>query len=246
MAKMAQLAAGLLTAICCQSALANDSSLLQRYELQPGEGAAAVKGKTDLPQQVDQKACRLLLTEPQRVQLRQQLSEQVGFTISDSVSYFAGRINNERLWTADGWQHCSGDVELADSDASLANLAVRAAWQMRAELTPEQLKPLLQLSLAQPQSSADAVTLIAHLAPAERQFSYLQQNLQPQQLSLDIARYHAADLYNQQQEYRQALAILAPCNSIECRRLRAQTEQKKEQQDAENLYDLDSYFPAAS
>lgn len=231
-----------LAAIGSQSVLADELSLLTRYELKPGADAVAVRGKTSLPQQVDQKACRLLLTRPQRQQLRQELAQALGFAIDDNVSYFNGRIDNERLWTADGWQHCSGEVVIEDKPANLAALAVRAAWQMSDQLSQAQLKQLLQLSLANPISSADAVTLIAHLAPPERRFSYLQQNLQAQHLSLDIARFTAASLYYQQQDYDQVLALLAPCNTVDCRQLQAQAEQQKEQQDAEKAFDLDSYF----
>ncbi|PYE35155.1 hypothetical protein DFP83_10129 [Idiomarina fontislapidosi] len=229
-------------ALSSSSATANELTLLNRYQQQTTSDGVAVKAEQDLPAQVDQKACRLLLSKPQRLQLKAELSETLGFEIADNVSFFAGRIDNEKLWTADGWQHCSGNVVVENKALNLAALAVRAAWQMQGQLDQTQLKQLLQLSLSESYSSADAVALIAHLAPEPRQFAYLQQNLQPEQLTLDTAKYSAARLYFNQQDYGQSITIASTCESIDCQRLRVQAEQKKEQQDADKAFDLDSYF----
>ncbi|NQZ03527.1 hypothetical protein [Idiomarina sp.] len=229
-------------ALGSSSVTANELTLLNRYQQQTTEQGVAVRAESDLPAQVDQKACRLLLSKPQRLALRTELSDTLGFEITDSVSFFAGRIDNEKLWTADGWQHCSGEVVIENKSLNLAALAVRAAWQMRGELEQAQLKQLLQVSLSEPYSSADAVTLIAHLAPEPRQFAYLQQNLQADQLTLDVAKQSAAQLYFKQQDYAQTIAIASTCKSIDCQRLRLQAEQQKEKQDAEKAFDLDSYF----
>ena len=121
-------------ALSSSSATANELTLLNRYQQQTTSDGVAVKAEQDLPAQVDQKACRLLLSKPQRLQLKAELSETLGFEIADNVSFFAGRIDNEKLWTADGWQHCSGNVVVENKALNLAALAVRAAWQMQGQL----------------------------------------------------------------------------------------------------------------
>ncbi len=229
-------------AVCSQWVKASETGLLERFEHKLDNKVAAVKAKQSLPQSLQKKACRLLLSQPKRDYLRSQLGQQVGFTINPSVSYFSGAIGDIKLWRDDGWQYCAGQVEFDDYQENLAGLAVRAAWAMRAELSKEQLASLLKLSLQSASASADAVVLIAALAPAAQQFAYLQQNLVPQQLSLDESRFAAAKLYTEQQDYTTALTILEGCTTVACRRLKLLAETEKEQQNVDEARDLGSYF----
>ncbi|MCU7555388.1 hypothetical protein OCL06_12400 [Alteromonas sp. ASW11-19] len=225
-----------------QWATASEVGLLERFEQKLDNNVAAVKTQQSLPQSLQKKACRLLLSQPKRAFLRNELSQQVGFTIDSSVSYFSGAIENIKLWRDDGWQYCSGQVEFDNYQDNLAGLAVRAAWAMSDEVSEDQLSSLLKLSLRNSSTSADAVVLIAFLAPTAQQFSYLQKNLVKEQVSLDVSRLAAAKLYIKQQDYGTAITILSDCTTVECRRLKLSAETEKERQDAHEATDLGSYF----
>jgi len=230
-------------AVFSQGIMADEMSLLERFEVRwQDEETAAVRARQKLPQSLQKKACRLQLSSPLRGKLRQQLADHVGFPIADSVSYFQGEINGEQMWRDDDWQYCRGKVTLTDEPANLANLAVRAAWTMASDLDQVQLKSLLSLSLSHQGSSADAVSLIAFLAPSERQLTYLDNNLKPEHLTLNVAQLAAAKIYFDAQRWQTTLTILKQCSTLECRRLQLQAEQEKEKQDANKAFDLGNYF----
>lgn len=187
--------------------------------------------------------CRKELLRPHIEAVREQLGEQVGFTIEEPAGYFAGEIHDFNVLRQDNTEvRCQGVVIPGDTATNFAGIAVRAAWQMQADLRPEQLKQLLALALGDAVSAADGVALIAKLAPLEQQLSYLEKNLDTQALQLDQARAAVMQIYINGQDYDQALAIATECDAVACRRLIPMALQGKRQHEAEQAKDLSSYF----
>lgn len=223
-----------------QPTLANADS--DQFETRYSEGEAAVRPKRDYPDSVIQQACQRALTSPIRSEVRERLEEKLSLTFTRNVGFSDASINNYRSWEKDKWVHCSGTVKVTDWPLNLAGLAIRLAWHYAGKNQPDYLRPLLKVALEHPDTTADAVALIAHLAPKDQQQSYLGTNLEPEKLTMPAAIESVANIWFEQGQWADVIRLTKRCDTLACRRLRLDAEEQKEMEDAEKVDDLSSYF----
>jgi len=223
-----------------QPTMAN--STLNQFETRYADGEASVRPKRDYPSSVIQQACRRTLTSPIRSEVRERLEDQLSLTFTPDVGFSVANIENYRSWEKEKWIHCSGTVKVTDWSLNLAGLAIRLAWHYAGKNQPEYLRPLLKVALEHPDTTADAVALIAHLAPEEQQAAYLDNNLEPDKLAMPAAIQSVAQIWFNQARWADVISLTKRCDTLSCRRLRLDAEEQKEIEDAEKVDDLSSYF----
>ena len=106
----------------------------------------------------------------------------------------------------------------------------------------EQIKPFLKEALSHSYSSADAVALIAKLAPEEQRLGYLDTNLNDSALIMNAAKYAGSSIWFSDGRWQSVIDLTSSCDSVECRQLKLNAEEQKEREDAEKADDLSSYF----
>lgn len=215
---------------------------LNLFESRLNGNEAAVRPLRDFPASAVNQACRRVLTGPARAEVRQRLSAAVEQALPENVSFIQADIEGYQSWSEGAWLHCRGSVQVSDWPANLAGLAVRAAWHYGALKQPEPLRPLLKVALEHPSTTADAVALIASLAPQEQQKAYLESNLAADQLTMPEAMEAVAGIWLGQARWESVMALTERCDSVACRRLGQQAREQKEKEDAEKADDLSSYF----
>lgn len=206
------------------------------------EGVAAVRTQRDYPASVLNQACRRTLSQPLRAEVQQRLSSQLDRTIPDDVSFIVADIENYRSWEKDGWLQCSAEVAISDWPRNLAGLAVRAAWHQAEAGERGELRPLLAVALESSHATADAVALIASLAPEQQRAQYLDANLQPTQLTMHRAMLVVGQIWFDSARWNDVLELTKRCDSVSCRRLGIEAQEQKEIEDAEKADDLSSYL----
>ncbi|WP_417763566.1 hypothetical protein [Shewanella sp.] len=211
------------------------------FETKLQADGAQVTTSHQLPQSAWEMACRNTLTSPQRQQLQQQLGQQLNIKVPAEVSYFAGDITQYRQWKDEGWLHCRGDVQPKVDSYQLPMLAVRVAWWADEHQHKQWLRPLLQLALTEPDSTTDAMALIAANSSPGKALAAVQQ-LDGQKLQLPQAMLSVAKLLQQGQKLAEAQAILARCDEVACRKLTMEIEHELERKDETDAENLDCYF----
>lgn len=225
-----------------QLALASELPELSRFEKEVSGNEARVKTDAELPSQVWQKACRSVLTMPLREKVRERLGERVSATVPDDVSFLQASIDEFNSWNDSGWLHCAGESEIKDWSLNIAGLAVRVAWFLAQNKRFDEIKPYLREALSHTYSSADAVALIAKLAPESQRLNYLDANLNKNALTLNAAKYAVSSIWFSDGRWQSVIDVTSSCDSIECRQLKLNAEEQKEREDAEKADDLSSYF----
>ena len=215
---------------------------LNQFETRYSEGEAAVRPRRDYPDSVVQQACQRALTSPVRSDVRERLEDKLSLTFTRDVGFSDASINDYRSWSKDDWVHCSGTVQVTDWPLNLAGLAIRLAWHYASNDQSEYLRPLLKVALEHPATTADAVALIAHLAPKEQQLSYLDTNLESGKLTMPAAMQSVGEIWFAQGRWADVIRLTRRCDTLDCRRLRLDAEEQKEIEDAEKVDDLSSYF----
>ena len=216
---------------------------LNQFETRYSEGEAAVRPRRDYPDSVVQQACQRALTSPIRSDVRERLEDRLNLTLTRDIGFSDARINNYQSWNKNDWVHCSGTVKVTDWPLNLAGLAIRLAWHYAGgNERSEYLRPLLKVALKHPDTTADAVALIAHLAPKEQQRSYLDTNLESDKLTMPAAMQSVAEIWFEQGRWAEVIRLTRRCDTLDCRRLRLDAEEQKEIEDAEKVDDLSSYF----
>lgn len=204
--------------------------------------SARVTTSQNIPRSAWAIKCREALGFPLQNQLRQQLEEQLGVVLPEGVSYLEGSVENYQSWNKSKWLHCKGDVSIDDEEKHLAALAVRGAWALANKDDNNALLTLIKYAMQHTFSSADAVVLVAKLASADEQLSYLDQHLDSSALTLDEAKETVLQIWDKEQRWAAIIELAEQCNSLGCRRLSQRAEEKKEQEDAIKANDLSSYF----
>ena len=225
-----------------QLAIASEPTELSRFEKEFSDGEAKVRTDSNLPSLAWQKACRLVLTMPLREQVRERLSERVGSSVPDEVSFLQADIEKFNSWHESGWLHCTGESQVRDWPLNIAGLSVRTAWFLAEQDELEQIKPFLKEALSHSYSSADAVALIAKLAPEQQRLNYLDANLNGKALTMNAAKYAVSSIWFSDGRWQSVIDLTNSCDSVECRQLKLNAEEQKEREDAEKADDLSSYF----
>ncbi|KTG30103.1 hypothetical protein AWR38_10580 [Idiomarina sp. WRN-38] len=225
-----------------QLAIASEPPELSRFEKEVSDGEARVRTDSKLPSQAWQKACRSALTLPLRAEVRERLSERVGLSVPGEVSFLRADIEKFNSWNESGWLHCTGESQVSDWSLNIAGLSVRAAWFLVEQGELEQIKPFLKEALSHSYSSADAVALIAKLAPEEQRLGYLDTNLNDSALIMNAAKYAVSSIWFSDGRWQSVIDLTSSCDSVECRQLKLNAEEQKEREDAEKADDLSSYF----
>lgn len=225
-----------------QFAVASEPTGLSHFEKKLLGGEAKVRTDAKLPSQAWQKACREVLTAPLREEVRMRLIKRVSSSIPDEVSFIQAKIVKFNSWNDSGWLHCTGETEVTDWALNIAALSARTAWFLAENEEFDQIKPFIKEALAHSYSAADAVALIAKLAPERQQLSYLDVNLNNEALTLDAAKHAVSSIWFSDGRWQSVIDLTSQCDLVECRQLKRNAEEEKEQEDAEKADDLSSYF----
>jgi len=196
----------------------------------------------NMPDGMLRNACTTAMQAEDMARVRARLAEQVGFAIDEQVGYVEAEVTNFKLSSNADAHVCTGMVSITDMPLSIAATAVRAAWAQYPELTPEQLKQLLQVALSHGATAADGAALIAKLAPAQQGLAYAKANVDLAALQLDDARLAVAELMLQGGEIATAMMLANSCGSVACRKLLPQIKQELRAYEAKQAMDLNSYF----
>lgn len=221
---------------------AADDFDLSRFETETLNNAVRVKASGDLPDQAWQKACRAYLSQPARVEVKKRLEQKMAVSVPEPVSFVSAELNNYRSWKESGWLYCQGSTKVTDWPKNLSALAVRAAWHFSDQNEHERIKPFLREALQHPYAAADAVALIAKLAPGPQRLSYLDDNLNEAALTLSRSFQAVASIWLDAGRWQSVINLTSRCNSVGCRKLKFEAEKEKEREDAEKADDLSSYF----
>jgi len=217
-----------------------DPSRFEKKKLLDDE--AKVRTDAKLPSQAWKKACREVLTTPLREQVRVRLNKRVGSNVPDEISFIQAKIDKFDSWNDSGWLHCTGETEVTDWPLNIAALSVRVAWFLAENDELDPIKPFIKEALAHSYSAADAVALIAKLAPEQQRLSYLDANLNSDALTMNSAKYAVASIWFSDSRWQSVIDLTRQCDSVECRGLKLNAEEEKEREDAEKADDLSSYF----
>lgn len=204
--------------------------------------SARVTTKKNLPKSAWNIACRQTLTLPLQQQLRETLAAKLQVNVSDKASFIEAHFNNYKSWNKGKWLYCKADVSINDEEKNLAALAVRAAWMTDYEQDKKSLNALVKYAIKHPFSSADTVALIAKIAEPDQQINYLDSNLQVEGLSFNDAKQAVLIIWANEKRWQAMIDLAKTCDSLECQRLLKNAEEKKEQEDANKVDDLSSYF----
>lgn len=210
-----------------------------------GEGAensARVTTSRELPQRTWDQACRSALLMPFRTQQVRQLESQLDTQLEGRGLFVSATIEGYRSYREADWLYCSATDIDVNQPESLAGTALREVWNGREHYDREVVVGLIQVALAAPSTYDDAVALIATTTDAENQLQFLDANLDPTQLKLPVAFASVFQVWLAHARFNEVIQYGQGCDTVECRRLIAQANQLKEQQDAEKVYDLSSYF----
>lgn len=225
-----------------QPALASEPPELSRFEKEVSGNEARVKAEINLPAQAWKKACRVALTMPLREEVKERLSDRVSASVPDEVSFLQATIENFNSWNDSGWLYCTGDAEVRDWSLNIAGLAVRVAWFLAENQRMQKIKPFLKEALSHAYSSADAVALIAKLAPKKQRLSYLDTNLNERALTMSTAKYEVSSIWFSDGRWQSIIDLTSRCDSVKCRQLKINAEEEMERENAEKASDLSSYF----
>lgn len=231
-----------LVGLGCMSQPTLAGIALNQFDTHYSEGEAAVRPQRDFPDSLLHQACRRVLTGPARLEVRDRLAEKMQLTLPEDTGFIVADITDYRSWIKDKWLHCTGTVTVKDWPQNLAGLAIRVAWYHADQNELEPLRPLLKLALEHSATTADAVALIAHLAPMEQQLNYLDANLKPEQLTMPASIKAVAEIWLQQKRWEEIIRLTERCDTLACRRLQLDAKEQKEIEDAEKVDDLSSYF----
>lgn len=186
-----------------------------------------------------EKACRHALTLPQRNQIKVDLASKLKIELPEMISFIEATIADYTQEKHEQWLTCSGQVFAADDDVNQAGLALRAAWKVSNEENKAHLRPLLKVAMNHSSTISDAVALIAQQSPANERLEYLDKYLVANELKLDEAKAAVAEIWFDNQRYKQTMLLVQNCESIDCKRLYLAAQTKYEQVTAD---DLSSYF----
>lgn len=201
-----------------------------------------VRAEHDLPHRAWEQACRSALLEPYRLQQIEQLERQAEVKLEGYGAFVSASIEGYSSHRQDGWLYCTADTVHVDEANSLAGTALREAWQGRGIYGRETLVQLLQVALQNPDTYDDAVVLVATTTDTNNQLQFLDENLDPTQLALPVAFESVFEIWLEHANFATVIQFEQQCESVKCRQLVAQARNLKEQEDAEKVYDLSSYF----
>lgn len=231
-----------LVGLGCISQPTLAATSLNQFDTRYSDGEAAVLPRRDYPDSLAHQACRRVLTGPARIEVRERLAKELELTPPEEVSFIVADITDYRSWQKDKWLHCTGTVTVKNWPQNLSGLAIRVAWHHVGQNQPEPLRPLLKLALEHPTTTADAVALIAHLAPKNQQLKYLDANLEPKQLTMPASIKAVSEIWLEQGRWEEIIRLTERCDTLACRRLQLDAKEQKEIEDAEKMDDLSSYF----
>ena len=201
-----------------------------------------VRTDHDLPLRTWDQACRSALLEPYRLQQVEQLEQRIGVELEGYGAFVTASIEGYSSHRQDGWLQCSATTVQVEEANSLAGTALREAWQGREHYARDTLVELLQLALQHPNTYDDAVVLIATTAGDSNQLQFLEANLDPTQLVLPIALESVFEIWLEHGYLVSVIQHEGKCETLKCRQLVTKARKLKEQEDAEKVYDLSSYF----
>jgi hypothetical protein len=184
-------------------------------------------------------ACRNALTLPERHNIKDALAQKLGFTLTESVSFIDAVITEYKQEKQQEWLTCTGIVTITEQGINEAGLAIRAAWQISTKKDKTKLRPLLKIALSHSSTVSDAVALVAIQSPQNERLEYLDSYLVASELKLDEAKASVAQIWFQNKRFKQVIALMQQCESIDCKRLNLAAKAEYEQDTAD---DLSSYF----
>ena len=207
-----------------------------------GNTAKVFPLKTDLPVKIWKKVCRKALSYPLRLKKQQQLAKELNLTLPEHINYATSKLTNYQEQKIDGGLSCNGTIEEIKIEQGRAVLALMNAWWAVKENKKSFLKPLLSISISNPETKNDALVLIASETAGQKGQYIFKQQVNSNNLLLNESKASMANFWLVQGKYKQASNILAQCDSQLCYQLQYKAKMQKELQDEKTADDLSSYF----
>lgn len=189
-----------------------------------------------------QAACRRALTLPQRAKIRAELMAITSQTIPEPLSFIDANIADYRQKKQENGLYCEGKVNSADAAYNQAGLALTTAWWAAEYGDVELLRTMLKVALQHGRTQADAVALIASQTDFESGLAYLDKHLRPEKLTLNQGKIAVGKIWFKAKKFEAVISLMASCSDPSCQQLLANTEEKLQQIELEQIEDLSSYF----
>ena len=209
------------------------------YSAQVNGQYARVKALKSNAKQALDNACRKALTLPERNKIKIALARKLNITLPDSVYFMESELTDYKQEKQEEWLVCTGKVTPADTAINEAGLAITAAWWISEQQDKTNLRPLLKVAMSHPSTMSDAVALAADQSPQNERIEYLDKYLVAEELKIDAAKVSVAQVWLNNQRYKQVLSLMEKCESVDCKRLSMIAQAEYEQRTAD---DLSSYF----
>lgn len=207
-----------------------------------GEWLKVTAKKDSLPYTALQAACRNALAEPLRIAKQQALATELNIALPDTIAYAETKISHYIEKKESKSLLCKGDVVEINNDYAKSVLALMNAWWFVDQNQKSALKSLLRIAMAQAEVQPDAIVLIAAQTGGAKGFAILTNKVADTQLILPQSQLAAAQLWLDNNKFKQALNIITSCQKVACNRLRLKIIDKKDRYDEQTVDDLSSYF----